>query len=80
MYKSSFFFILIIIQAFEDSRLPGVKPRWIEYQSHKKPPPECYTPSYTRENHLGDIKGSEMSVFNWTLPHVAAKKCVLRIR
>ncbi|CAF1149931.1 unnamed protein product [Adineta ricciae] len=67
-------------QAFNDSRLNGVKPRWIEYPSHNQPAPECYSPSYTRENHLGDIAGSDMPVFNWTLPNISAKKCVLRIR
>ncbi len=72
-------YILIIIQAFEDARLGGVKPRWVEFPSHDKPP-ECYTPSYTRENHLGDIEGSEMAVYNWTLPDLPAKKCVLRVR
>jgi len=60
--------------------MPGVKPRWIEYPSRNMTPPECYSPPYTRENHLGDTFGSEMSVFNWTLPDIAAKKCVLRIR
>jgi hypothetical protein len=52
----------------------------MEYPSHNLPPPECYAPSYTRENHLGDVLGSEMAVFNWTLPETPAKKCVLRIR
>ncbi|UJR30759.1 hypothetical protein I4U23_018279 [Adineta vaga] len=67
-------------QTFNDSRLNGVKPRWIEYSSHNQPAPECYTPPYTRENHLGDMSGSDMPVFNWTLPNISAKKCVLRIR
>ncbi len=72
--------ILIIIQAFDDARLGGVKPRWVEFPSNGKPPPECYTSSHIRDNHLGDIKGSDMSVYNWTLPDLTAKKCVLRIR
>jgi hypothetical protein len=67
-------------QAFNDSRMNGVKPVWTTFPSLGQPAPECYTPSYTRENHLGDILGSEMSVYNWTLPSVPASKCVLRIR
>ena len=62
------------------NKTAGIKPQWIDYPSKGLPPPECYSPSYTRENHLGDVKGSEMATFNWTLPAKAAKKCVLRIR
>ncbi len=58
----------------------GVKPVWMTFPSFGQPPPECYLPSHTRENHLGDILGSEMSVYNWTLPNIVANKCVLRIR
>ncbi|CAF1222132.1 unnamed protein product [Adineta steineri] len=67
-------------EAFSDSRLNGTKPSWVEYPSLNQPAPECYTPPYTRENHLGDIFGSDMPVYNWTLPNISAKKCVLRVR
>lgn len=62
------------------NKTAGIKPQWVVYPSKGLPPPECYSPSYTRENHLGDVKGSEMATFNWTLPDKASKKCVLRIR
>ncbi|CAF2921691.1 unnamed protein product [Rotaria sp. Silwood2] len=67
-------------EAFNNPLLNGIKPRWIEFPSHNQPPPECYSPSYTRENHLGDASGSDMPVYNWTLPNISAKKCVLRVR
>ena len=60
--------------------MAGIKPVWMTFSQHNVPPPECYTPSYTRENHLGDVRGSEMSVYNWTVPDSAASKCVVRIR
>jgi hypothetical protein len=66
--------------AFNDTRMKGVKPIWTVFPSNGQPAPECFTPSHTRENHLGDIVGSQMSVYNWTLPNIVAKKCVLRIR
>jgi hypothetical protein len=60
--------------------MANVKPQWTEYPSHGVPAPECYAPPYSRENHLGDILGGDMSVYNWTLPNTPANKCVLRIR
>jgi hypothetical protein len=67
-------------QTFNNSLMGNVKPVWTTIPSLNQPPPKCYTPSKTRENHLGDVLGSEMSTYNWTLPSVAASKCVLRIR
>ncbi|CAF3463759.1 unnamed protein product [Rotaria sp. Silwood1] len=67
-------------EAFNKPGLNGIKPRWIEFPSHNQPPPECYSPPYTRENHLGDVYGSDMPVFNWTLPNISANKCILRVR
>ena len=70
----------VACQTFNDSRMGNVKPVWTSYPSLGQPAPECYVPSKTRENHLGDVLGSEMSTYNWTLPSLPAKKCVLRIR
>ncbi|CAF0997043.1 unnamed protein product [Didymodactylos carnosus] len=68
-------------ESFNDASLNGITPQWVEYKSNSiYPPPDCFTPSYTRENHLGDTFGSDMPVYNWTLPNINAKKCVLRIR
>ncbi|CAF3985134.1 unnamed protein product [Rotaria magnacalcarata] len=67
-------------EAYNGSRVNGEKPSWIEFPSHNQAPPECYSPPYTTENHLGDIQGSDMAVYNWTLPSTSAAKCVLRVR
>jgi len=65
---------------FNTTGLNVDKPRWREYPSQNRPAPDCYSPSYTRENHLGDVKHSEMATFNWTIPTTSSTKCLLRIR
>ncbi|CAM2699620.1 unnamed protein product [Rotaria socialis] len=67
-------------EAYNGSLVNGEKPSWVEFPSNNQAPPDCYSPPYTTENHLGDIQGSDMAVYNWTLPSTSAAKCVLRVR
>ena len=71
---------ILSIQSFNNTLLNVAKPVWREYPKLNQPAPECHSPAYTRENHLGDVRGSEMAVFNWTVPRTISNKCLLRIR
>lgn len=58
----------------------GVKATWSASPPHNVPAPECRETQFTRDNHLGNTYGGNPPVYNWTLPNIAADKCVFRIR
>lgn len=54
---------------------------WKQESSHDLPAPVCIQNQQTRDNHLGNAKGSdEPSFFEWTLPNINKERCVLRAR
>ena len=57
-----------------------MKGEWKEFPAHGLPPPECRETQYTRDNHLGNGIDGNPNRYNWTVPDIAADKCVLRIR
>ncbi|XP_074661734.1 protein DD3-3-like [Tubulanus polymorphus] len=64
----------------KNDRTNGVRGVWTLAPSHGIPAPECRETEFTRDNHLGNTIGGNPSTYNWTVPNIESKHCVLRIR
>jgi hypothetical protein len=53
---------------------------WKMFPAHGVAAPDCRETEFTRDNHLGNGLGGQPNVYNWTVPNIDAKSCVLRIR
>ena len=54
--------------------------KWIKTESWGLPPPECIVAPKSRDNHNGNGVGGFPNMYNWTIPDLPHKHCVLRMR
>ncbi|XP_064604895.1 protein DD3-3-like isoform X2 [Liolophura sinensis] len=57
-----------------------VNGEWREMPSHGLPPPDCRETELSRDNHLGNGVDGHPNLYNWTVPDIEGKSCVMRIR
>ena len=55
---------------------------WKRRKAAPSPPLACRQTDFSRDNHLGNVRGGQPMTFNWTIPSTDTMKgnCVLRLR
>ncbi|XP_077997419.1 protein DD3-3-like isoform X2 [Glandiceps talaboti] len=54
---------------------------WREFPAHGIPAPICQETEWSRDNHLGNGRGGNPNMFNWTIPaNIDHEHCSLRLR
>jgi len=54
---------------------------WVQSEPHNIPAPHCTQNWWSRDNHLGNVIGGYMSMYNWTMPtDWTDENCAFRMR
>lgn len=60
----------------------GERGSWVKREAPPSPQLLCRETEFSRDNHLGNVRGGQPMSFNWTIPPAAISEgnCVLRLR